>query len=114
MRISVVTLALDDYLVDTLMRDLTEHERSPASFLVYLFLWRSTIGQGRKRVALSYQRLAEGTGLSKSATQNAVKLLKRRKLIGSIAVTPTATPKYAVHRPWRKQPLTQVVTGRDV
>lgn len=109
-----MTLALDNYLVDTLMRDLTEYERSPASFLVYLFLWRSTIGQGRKRVALSYQGLAEGTGLSKSATQNAVKLLKRRKLIGSIAATRTATPKYAVHRPWRKRHLTSVAAGRGV
>jgi DNA-binding MarR family transcriptional regulator len=99
-----VPLTLDDYVVETLMRDLTEHEHSPAAFLVYLFLWRSTIGQGRRRVFASYRELAEGTGLSKSAAQNAVKLLKRRRLVDSTSISETATPKYMVLRPWRRKP----------
>jgi DNA-binding IclR family transcriptional regulator len=52
---------------------------------------------------LSYQELAEGTGLSKSAAQNAVKLLKRRRLVGSHAASATATPIYNVYRPWKKK-----------
>ena len=35
-----MTLALDEYVIDILMRDLTEHEHSPAAFLVYLYIWR--------------------------------------------------------------------------
>lgn len=98
-----MALVFDDYVVDTLMRDLTEHDRSPAAFLVYLFLWRSTIGRGEKRALLSYQALAEGTGLSKSAAQNAVKLLKRRRLVSSDPASATATPSYRVRRPWKKK-----------
>lgn len=106
-----MAVALDDYVLDTLMRDLTEHERSPAAFLVYLFLWRSTIGQERKRIKMSYQALAEGTGLSKSATQNAVKLLKRRRLLEGKTSNPTATPEYKVERPWKKKRTLQLISA---
>jgi hypothetical protein len=97
-----MAIAIDDYVLDTLMRDLTEHERSPAAFLVYLFLWRKTIGQGHRRVAMSYQGFADETGLSKSATQNAIRLLKRRRLVDSIASSPTATPEYKIRRLWKR------------
>jgi hypothetical protein len=37
---------IDDYVLDTLMADLVGHDRQPSSFLVYLFLWRRTLGAG--------------------------------------------------------------------
>ncbi len=85
------------------MRDLTEHDKRPSAFLVYLALWRKTRGEGQKRAALSYQELAEATGLSKSAAQIAVRLLKRRKLVTVILANPTATPEYRVERPWQRK-----------
>lgn len=98
-------LSLDSYILDVLMRDLAEHERRPSAFLVYLHVWRSSLGAGRKAVSLSYQGISEATGLSKSAVQNAVKLLKRRKLIQVSLKNRTATPVYRAERPWirRKQ-----------
>jgi len=96
-------LLLDSYILDVLMRDLTEHEKRPSSFLVYLHLWRRSVGAGQKVVALSHQQLAEGTGLSKSAAQGAVKLLKRRKLLSASRKNPTATPVYRVERPWARR-----------
>jgi len=93
-------LSLDRYIVDALMRDLTEHEKRPSAFLVYLQVWRRSAGAGQKTVALSYQELAEATGLSKTAVQNAVKLLKRRKLIHVALKNATATPVYRAERPW--------------
>jgi hypothetical protein len=33
------TLALDPYVVDVLLPDLVGHDRSPAAFLVYIYLW---------------------------------------------------------------------------
>ena len=30
---------VDDYVLDTLMRDLVGHDRRPSAFLVYLYLW---------------------------------------------------------------------------
>jgi hypothetical protein len=96
-------LLLDSYILDVLMRDLTEHERRPSSFLVYLHLWRRSVGAGQKVVSLSHQQLAEGTGLSKSAAQGAVKLLKRRKLLSASLKNPTATPVYRVERPWARR-----------
>lgn len=98
-------LCLDSYILDVLMRDLTEHERRPSAFLVYLHIWRHSVGAGQKTLSLSHQQLAEGTGLSKSAVQGAVRLLKRRKLLSAALKNPTATPVYRVERPWvrRKQ-----------
>ena len=98
-------LPLDGYILDVLMRDLTEHEKRPSAFLVYLHLWRRSLGADQKVVSVSLQQLAEGTGLSKSAVQGAVKVLKRRKLLSVRLRNPTATPVYRVERPWvrRKQ-----------
>ena len=96
---------IDGYILDVLMRDLAEHERRPSAFLVYLYVWRHSVGAGQKVVSLSHQQMAEGTGLSKSAVQGAVRLLKRRRLLSSTRKNPTATPVYRVERPWvrRKQ-----------
>jgi len=96
-------LSLDTYILDVLMRDLTEHENRPSAFLVYLHVWRQSIGAGHKVVALSLQEMAEGTGLSKSAVQGAVKLLKRRKLLSASLKNPTATPIYRIERPWTRR-----------
>lgn len=96
-------ILLDHYILDVLMRDLTEHEKRPSAFLVYLHVWRHTVGAQQKVVSLSYQQLAEGTGLSKSAVQGAVRLLKRRKLLSAARNTPTATPVYRVNRPWLRR-----------
>jgi hypothetical protein len=95
-----MNLSLDSYILDVLMRDLTEHEKKPSAFLVYLHVWRRTLGVGQKAAKLSYQEMAEGTGLSKSAAQSAVRLLKRRRLISVSLKNPTATPVYRPERPW--------------
>jgi hypothetical protein len=43
-------VTLDNYVVDVLMRDLIAHERSPSSFVVYVHLWRHTLGANRTNV----------------------------------------------------------------
>lgn len=95
-----MNLSLDSYILDVLMRDLTEHDKRPSAFLVYLHVWRQTMGAGRRFAELSYQEIAEGTGLSKSAVQGAVRLLRRRKLVSVAKKNATATPVYRVERPW--------------
>ena len=92
--------ALDPYIVDVLMRDLTGHDRQPSAFLVYLLLWHRTLGCGARTVRLSHRTIAEATGLSKSAVQAAIRTLTRRRLVHSERDAPTGTPQYAVHRPW--------------
>ncbi len=74
---------IDDYVLDTLMRDLAGHDRRPAAYLVFLWL---TGEQSRRKssVAISYGELAESTGLSRSSAQSAVRWLIRRKLLASI------------------------------
>jgi hypothetical protein len=98
-----VHLFLDSYILDVLMRDLTEHEKRPSAFLVYLHVWRRSVGAGQKVASLSHQAMSEGTGLSKSAVQGAVRLLKRRKLLSASLKNPTATPTYRVERPWARR-----------
>ena len=94
-------IAIDGYVIDSLMRDLVAHDKKPSAFLVYLYLWRRTLGEERATVHQSHQQLADATGLSKSAVQAAIRLLCRRRLLQSRRKTPTTTPEYAVLRPWR-------------
>jgi hypothetical protein len=91
---------LDDYVLDSLMRDLVGHDRRPACFLVYL--WLAGEQQRRKRsVSISYSDLAESVGVSKSSAQAAVAWLIHRKLISSTKANVTATPSYTVQTPWK-------------
>ncbi|SRR5689334_21376844 len=91
---------VDAYVIEVLMRDLVGHDRAPSAFLVYLYLWSRTLGAQAKQVRISHQRLAEATGLSKSAVQAAARLLLRRKLIRAYLEHRTAAPEYTVLRPW--------------
>ncbi len=99
----MMSLEVDTYVIDTLMADLVGHDRQPAAFLVYLYLWRHTRATGRKQRAISLREIAEGTGLSKRAVQSALNSLVRRELIGVRRASITSVASYAVHRPWRRQ-----------
>ncbi|MGD1090557.1 MAG: helix-turn-helix domain-containing protein [Bryobacteraceae bacterium] len=98
-------ITIDSYVFDVLMRDLIGHDKSPSAFLVYLHIWSQTFGKGQESAALSHQRMAESTGLSKSAVQGAVRILCRRRLLRAHKPTVTSTPQYTVQRPWRRQAL---------
>ena len=91
---------LDDYVLDSLMRDLVGHDRRPVSYLVYLWLAGEQQRQ-HKAVSISYSNLAESVGVSKSSAQSAVAWLIHRKLISSTKARVTATPNYAVEAPWK-------------
>jgi DNA-binding MarR family transcriptional regulator len=91
---------VDPYVFETLMPDLAGHDRSPASFLVYLLLWHRAHGAERPRVPASLREIAEDTGLSKRGVQEALRLLHRRGLVSSVRAYATAVPEYRVHRPW--------------
>ncbi|CAN5601199.1 hypothetical protein BH10PSE5_BH10PSE5_33670 [soil metagenome] len=95
------TIGVDAHIIDALMRDLTGHDRSPAAFIVYLWLWRQTFGAGKPTFGASLQSMAHATGLSKSAVQAAVKRLKQRQLISAERLGPTLAPTYRVLAPWR-------------
>jgi hypothetical protein len=94
-------LAFDPYLTDVLMRDLVGHDRRPSAFLVYLWLWRMSRGDARRRAGASLQMIATRTGLSKSAVQAAIRHLVRRRLVTATRAGPTTAPIYQVHAPWR-------------
>lgn len=94
---------IDDYILDTLMRDLVGHDHRPAAYLVYVWL----CGEQTRRsetLRISFQELAESTGLSRSAAQSAVVWLKRRKLLSATKSNATDVPTYTVHIPWRPKP----------
>jgi DNA-binding GntR family transcriptional regulator len=54
----------------------------------------------QRHAALSRQQLAENTGLSKSAVQSAIRLLRRRGLIKITKASATAVPQYELVRHW--------------
>lgn len=98
----VKTLELDAYVIDTLMLDLVGHDRQPSAYLVYLYLWRQTDGGQRVSDAISLRMLADGTGLSKRAIQEAISRLEKRRLVVVHREHPLAVPAYEVLRPWRR------------
>ena len=59
------TVTFDAYVVDTLMHDLIGHDRAASAFVVYLYLWRESLGRDAPAVQTSLRTIAEGTGLSK-------------------------------------------------
>jgi MarR family len=93
-------IAIDEYVLDVLMPDLTRHDRAPSAFLVYLAVWTALFRLEQRQAALSLQQLAENTGLSKSAVQAAIRLLKRRGLLKVIKASATAVPQYELVRHW--------------
>jgi hypothetical protein len=95
-------IALDDYVVQVLMRDLVGHDHIPSAFLVYLYLWGESEIQKNPALRASHQTIADATGLSKSAVQKGVRCLVGRKLLRSHKDSVTATPEYRVLRPWRR------------
>ena len=99
--------SLDRYIVDSLMPDLVGHDKQPSAFIVFLYLWaRATnttrANGGGRRLVASLQQIAFDTGLSKSAVQQAIRTLKRRRLIQSQQASATSAPDYVVHAPWRR------------
>lgn len=99
----MTTLALDAYVVDTLMRDLVGHDRRPSAFLVYLYLWRATHGRRQAQAQVALLDIAQEVGLSKRAVQDALGWLARRQLIAVARESITAVPVYTVLRPWRRR-----------
>ena len=95
-------ISVDDSVLDVLMRDLVGHERQPAAYLVYLYLYGQAARDKWKPVAKSLRDLADATGLSKSAVQTALENLRRRELINTTSDHSTAVPRHRVLRHWRK------------
>ena len=96
------TYPIDSYILDTLMADLVGHDRQPSAFLVYLFLWRQTHGRKEATTQVALRDIADATGLSKRAVQEALGRLSRRKLIAVARESITAVPVYTVLRPWKR------------
>ena len=95
----MTSLALDGYVVRTLMPDLVGHGRQGSPFLVYLLLWERSAGARQPNVPLSLRVIAEGTGLSKRPVQTALAALARRRLVTARRNGPTVIPECTVHRP---------------
>jgi hypothetical protein len=95
-------VALDPYVIDSLMPDLVGHDRRPSAFVVYLYLWRRTRAATCPTSA-SYQMIADGTGLSKGSAQKAVGWLARRRLIDVTRRTVTSAPSFTLRCHWRER-----------
>ena len=100
---AIARLKLDPYVVETLMPDLVGHDRRPSAFLVYLYLWRHTNAGRARSGAIPLRTIAEGTGISKRAVQNALRALVRRRLVTASHATPTSAPTFVIHRPWTRR-----------
>jgi Helix-turn-helix domain len=90
----------DPYFIDILMPDLVGHDRSPAAFIVYLYLWRRISLTSRGCVQVSYATIALECGLSKTSAQRAVIHLRKRGLLSAKSASATSVPEYRVLRPW--------------
>src|SRR3954452_522966 len=95
------TIAVDDYVLDVLMRDIVGHDRQPAAYLVYVYLYGQAARAKWRAVPASLRTLADATGLSKSAVQTALENLRRRQLVKTASEHATAVPLHKVLRHWR-------------
>ena len=94
-----IPIGIDPYVLGTLMRDLVGHDRRPSAYLVYLGL----LGEAQDaRAGLSHALLAQRTGLSKRAVQDALAHLVQRKLIEVRRGALTEAAYYRVLSPWRR------------
>ena len=101
-RLASDEVSVDAYVFDTLMRDLVGHDRAASAFIVYLHLWRQSLGVGQQTVQTSLRDIAEGTGFSKRGVQDALSILSRRRLVSIARTSITDVPVYAVKRPWNR------------
>ena len=83
------------------MCDLVGHDHQQAAYLVYLYLYGQAARGNWQPVAASLRLLFEATGLSKSAVQTALQTLRRRELVETTSLHPTAIPAHRVLRHWR-------------
>jgi hypothetical protein len=93
-------LTLDPYLLDCLLPDLVGHDRRPASFIVYLYLYRRAFDNANWSLRASHQSIATATGLSRSAVQSSLSHLQARHLLAISRAHPTAVPLHRILRPW--------------
>jgi DNA-binding transcriptional MocR family regulator len=98
----MAAFTLDRYVIDTLMPDLVGHDKQPSAFIVYLYLWSRGATLKNRRAPASLQQMSLDTGLSKSAVQQAIRTLRRRKLLTSRQASATSVPEYALAAPWRR------------
>lgn len=99
------TIPVDDYVLDVLMRDVVGHDRQPAAYLVYIHLYGQAARARWKPVPASLRMIADETGLSKSAVQTGLDLLRRRELIETSSENTTATSRHRVLRHWRRKSI---------
>jgi len=95
------TVPIDDYVLDVLMRDLIGHDQKPAAFMVYLHLYGEAARNKWRHISASVRKIADATGLSKSAVHTALTHLRRRQLIATTADHVTARPRHRILRHWR-------------
>ena len=95
-------IAIDAYVIDTLLPDMVGHDRRPSAFLVYLYLLRAAARSRDDGVVVSLQTIAVRTGLSKASVQSAIRHLKRRGLLDDKVEATTLHPLRRVRRPWRR------------
>ena len=94
---------VEDYVLDVLLRDLVGHDKHPAAFIVYLHLYGLAARRRWRPIGASLREIAETTGLSKSAVQTALHVLRRRELVATKKSGPTATPEHRVLRHWAER-----------
>jgi len=95
---------VDPYVVDTLMQDLVGHDRRPSAFVVYLYFLRRCALETAGVCRASLAQIAEATGLSRRAVQDAIVLLRGRRLLNVWAESRTAVPAYVARQPWSEAP----------
>lgn len=95
----MATLAIDRYILDTLMRDLVGHDRRAASYLVYLTILNAAHDGF---TTLSHQQIADRSGLAKRTVQDAILHLASRQLLVVKKRSRTEPAKLRLLTPWMR------------
>lgn len=87
---------IDNYVFDVLLPTI----KNASAAIVYIYLWRRSLGYQKSSVCLSHQIIADSVGLSKRAVQDAMIRLNDLKLVRSYRAYETAIPEHFILRPW--------------
>lgn len=89
---------VDNHVIDTLFAKIN----NVSACVVYMYLWRRTVGMNVESVKLSMRVLSDAIGISRRTAHEAIKRLNEMQLIKSSKESFTGIPEHTLLKSWKK------------
>lgn len=92
------SISVDSYVFDYLVKEL----KNPICVIIYLYIWRRTIGEKIPYERLSHQLIADETGVARKTVLTNVRILQSLNLLEIKSDGDGMTCTYRILKPWDK------------